>query len=118
MATTDPPTFGFFPGVCIGCQKETRIGAPWFYTLTPDGPKRWAVENLRGHCEDCLKAMGLNRKGYFVPVGELVPIPKAIEAEAERIKPIRHDLWVKAINGLVEAGMPREEAVTFLPEEV
>ena len=83
-------SFGFFPGVCVACKKEKRIGAPSIYVILKAGerPHRWAIDALRGHCEDCLQKMGLGRKGVFVPVGELVSIVDAMEAEMVRLLPI------------------------------
>jgi hypothetical protein len=82
------PTFGFFPGVCVACKQEARVGAPSVFVILKAGerPRRWTIENLRGHCEKCLDEMGIGRKGVFVRVGEMVPIIDAMEAEIGRLR--------------------------------
>jgi len=94
--------FGFFPGVCIACKQEKRIGAPSIFVVLKAGerPQRWPIETLRGHCEQCLEDMGLGRKGVFVRVGELKPVIDALEAEIERLRPVvkeAHQLYEEAV---------------------
>jgi hypothetical protein len=88
MIGLDPKTFGFFPGNCRLCKQEKPIGAPAVARLTEAGLERWPIENLRGHCEECLETMGLSHKGVFVPVGELVSILEAMNKEIERLEPL------------------------------
>lgn len=88
--TKSDPIFGFFPGNCKTCKQDKRVGAPSINILTSTGLRKWTIENLRGNCEDCLKELGLSRKGLFIPVAEMASIHDSIKLETSRLQNLNY----------------------------